>query len=355
MSKLRTFVFLTAFALVGGPARAADDLGDDAMTAIEDELPPPPPDDDLEAELSGVESADPRPPAPKADAGKARAPDAVPAEVPATAASPVDPNPAETRGPIVREDERASSTRGEKIFDWSKHRGETEVPHPFADKGLIRIDKNNVYHYRVEETESHRAADFHAGPFNPVNLSNPEDDGPYSFYEDNYNGGAPALLVNYEWQIWNSALGKAGLRAGAGLFFSQGHGHFVHLDNTRLKPLEVFSFAAVPFNFGLVYRMQWFHRQLFVPYVDGGGTLWAFAETRDDGKRPKFGGSAAAYGALGLGINLTYYNALSRIALDREYGIHAMYLIAEYRRTQTLSPHYDFSSNFLNAGLLMEF
>jgi len=254
---------------------------------------------------------------------------------------------------IVREEERPSSPPGEKIFDWSKHQGETEVAHPFAEKGLIRIDKQRVYHYRIVEKDSRRAADVHAGPFNPTELANPKADGPNSTYADNYNGGAPSILVNYEWQFAHSALGKMGFRAGSGLFFSQGNGHFV-IDN-GLKPLEVFTFVAFPLNAGLVYRFQFWHHQLLIPYAEGGGTLWAFAETRDDGKRPKFGGSAGAYAAVGAAFNLTYFNALSRIALDREYGIHAVYLLAEYRRTQGLTPHYDFSANFINGGLLMEF
>jgi hypothetical protein len=328
---------LVALTCLPPSARAQDDFADEDARAIEDELPPPPEDDAIADDELG------QPPAPAAEPAAAE---------PALAR---EPGAVEdySRREIVREEERPSSTPGEKIFDWSKHQGETEVAHPFAEKGLIRIDKDRVYHYRVEEVDSNRAADFHAGPFNPTELANPNDDGPYATYADNYNGGAPAIFVNYEWQFAHSPLGKMGFRAGGGLFFSQGNGHFVHLND--LKPLEVFSFFAFPINAGLVYRFQFWHRQLVVPYAEGGGTLWAFGETRDDGKRPKFGGSLGAYAAAGAAFNLTYFNALSRIALDREYGIHAVYLLAEFRRTQGLSPHYDFSANFINGGLLMEF
>ena len=323
-------------------ADAQDDFADDAPSVIEDELPPP--DDALPAEA--ISDEDLKPSSPRNVEATA---------VPASEPAPRHPDSAEefSQREIVREEERASAAPGEKIFDWSKHEGETEVAHPFAEKGLIRIDKDRVYHYRVDEVDTNRAADFHAGPFNPTELANPRDDGPYAGYDDNYNGGAPAILVNYEWQFAHSALGKMGFRAGAGLFFSQGNGHFVHLND--LKPLEVFTLFAFPISAGLVYRFQFWHRQLMVPYVEGGGTLWAFGETRDDGKRPKFGGSLGAYAAFGAAFNLTYFNALSRIALDREYGIHAVYLLAEFRRTQGLSPHYDFSANYLNGGLLMEF
>ena len=334
--------FIVALSLgFGAPlARAVDDLGGEDDLAVEREIdsvdePTTIPNPDL-----GVRAA--TPPVPD------------PSETPPPSTPPFEELPPdEPRGPIVAEPERPSSPRGEKIFDWDKHRGEREVHHPFAEKGLVRITKDKTYLYKVSESEQRRAADFHAGPFTPVNLANPNADGAFSTYEDNYNGGAPALLVNYEWQIWQMPVGKMGLRAGGGLFYSQGHGHFVH--DTTLKPLEVFTFIALPLNVGVVYRMQLFHRQLIVPYGEGGGTLWAFGELRDDNKSPKFGGAPAAYVAAGAAFNMTYFNAISRVALDRQYGINAIYVLAEYRGMIGLSKNYDFTASFLNGGILMEF
>ncbi|NJL24065.1 MAG: hypothetical protein HC902_02025 [Calothrix sp. SM1_5_4] len=253
--------------------------------------------------------------------------------------------------------DRPSPPSGEPIFDWSKHKGEKEVPHPFAEKGLIRIAKDRTYIYRVDESEQSRAASFRIGVFNPVNLENPDMAGQEgASFEENYDQtDNPSVMIDYEWQSWRSPLGKIGLRAGAGIYVAQGHGHFVSGINSGLEPRELFTFVAVPLSLGAVYRMHVWHRQLFVPYAEGGGIAFAFSELRDDDKPPKFGGAPAGYYAGGLALNLSYFDKLARIQLDREYGINAVYLTVEYRGVVALSEKFDFSSDLYNAGFLMEF
>ena len=249
-----------------------------------------------------------------------------------------------------------SSGQGTPLFDWSKHRGEKEVQHPFAEKGLIRISKDRTYFYKVEESPQTRAMTFRAGIFNPSALSNPDEKGqPGSTFHDNYAAStSPALMLDYEWQRWRTDLGKIGLRAGSGLFLAQGNGHFVGGVNAGLTPKEVFTFVTIPINLGLIYRMNFGRRQLFVPYVEGGGTIFSFTEMRDDSKPPKFGAAPGAYAAAGMAFNMTYFDALSRIQLDREYWISAIYLKAEYRQLIAFS-RYDFTSPLVNGGFCMEF
>ena len=242
------------------------------------------------------------------------------------------------------------------IFDWSKHKGEKEVPHPFADKGLIRIQEDGTYIYRTDESPQKNAFDFHIGLFDFQNLKNPETG---ATFRDNYNEtSSPSLLVNYEWQFFHTPVGKLGLRAGGGLYVAQGHGHFVHADDPDLvgkMPLTTFTLFVVPISAGAVYRMQFWDKQLIVPYAEGGGTGFTFSELRDDGHGPKFGASPAAYFALGGALNMTYFDNFSRIQLDREYGINRVYLMLEYRNELALVKRFDFSSDFFNAGFLMEY
>ena len=277
----------------------------------------------------------------------------------------IDEEPPTTRGSrITHTDmtaesgtEKPSAAPGEKIFDWSKYKGATEVPHPFAEKGLVRITKDRIYLYKVPETEEDRAFSFQVGPFDPTNLSNPDaTNGRGANFAQNYDqSSAPAVLLTKEWQLIRSAIGKFGLRAGSGIFVAQGHGHFVSNTNASKTPKEQFTLLAFPTSAGAVYRMQFVHRQLFIPFADGGLTGFPFSEIRDDGKAPKFAGSLAAYAAGGLAINMTYFDYLSRIQLNREYGISAIYLTLEFRRLFALSPHYDFSANYINGGFLFEY
>jgi len=252
-------------------------------------------------------------------------------------------------------DYRASGSSGEKIFDWSKHENETTVKHPFAEKGLIKIGKDKTYYYKVKESEQKRAASFHIGVYDPSNLSNPDSDFKASFYDNYDQSQNPAVIFEYEWQGWQSAIGKFGIRAGTGILVAQGNGHFASGVNQALTPREQFTFFALPNTLGAVYRMHLFHRQLLVPYAEGGGLAWTFSEFRDDNKAPKFGGALGAYGAVGVAFNLTYFDYLTRIQLDREYGINACYMTAEYRHVFTLSQRFDFTSDYFNGGFLMEF
>lgn len=253
---------------------------------------------------------------------------------------------------IFEESQKSSSSSGEPIFDWSKHKSEKEVPHPFAEKGLIRVTKDRDYLYKTTESDQTRAIDFKVGMYEPKLLKNPETS---ASFEDSYNQSQnPLFMANYEWQFWPSAVGKWGLRAGGGLFFAQGHGHFAAGVNEDKVPREVFTFIMVPINLGVAYRMHIWHRQLIIPYAEGGGTIFGFTETRDDDKPPKFGGSLGAYYAGGVAFNLSYFDAISRIQLDREYGINSVYLTVEYRGIVSIMRNFDFTANFLTAGFLME-
>ncbi|MGE3760243.1 MAG: hypothetical protein AB7H97_20930 [Pseudobdellovibrionaceae bacterium] len=263
---------------------------------------------------------------------------------------------AEDNKPLPPE-QRASSESGQPIFDWSKHRGEREVPHPFAEKGLLRIRKDGTYIYKTEESKQTNAFSFAVGMYEPEMLSNPDAQGPTAEFNNNYDQtNSPMIMAHYEWQFMKSPVGKFGLRFGSGLYVAQGNGHFKSGGvNDGLTPQEIFTFIAMPNSVGLVYRMHFWDKQLLVPYGEGGAIAWSFAEMRDDNKNPKFGGAAGAYAAAGLAINLTYFDKFSAISLDREYGINRVYLTAEYRPIFPLSERYDFTGNMIDAGFLMEF
>jgi hypothetical protein len=267
--------------------------------------------------------------------------------------------PSEVTAEKIKAAQGARASKDAVLFDWSKHQNATEVAHPYAEKGLMRITRDKTYIYRVSESEQQTAAQIRFGAYNPENLeAPPNSDGTRSTFEENYNQtDNPAVMVDWEWQLWKSPIGKWGITAGAGAYVAQGNGHFAGNINAQegKTPLEVFTLAVIPVNAGVTYRLQIWDKQMIVPYASGGGTIFGFGEFRDDNKAPKWGGSYGAYFAGGGALNLTYFDALSKIQLDREYGINAVYLTAEYRNIVGLSSNFDFSSNFVNGGFLLEY
>lgn len=288
------------------------------------------------------------------DEGSAPAGDLTPADDAAAADTPPKPPPPPTTPPSPKYQSDGTS---EKVFDWSKYENAKEVPHPFAEKGLMRITKDRTYIYKVDQTDQKRAASFRIGIFNPENLANPDAKGQAgSTFDENYDQATnPAIMFDYEWQLWRMPVGKVGVRAGTGVFIAQGNGHFSSPVNQGRTPREIFTFWAMPTVLGAVYRLQFWDKQLFVPYAEGGGMAIPFGEFRDDDRPPKWGGAFAAYYVGGVAMNLTYFDKMSGIQLDREYGINRVYLTAEYRGIVGLSSNYDFTSTLINGGLLMEF
>lgn len=246
-------------------------------------------------------------------------------------------------------------------FDWSKHQNATEVPHPYAEKGLLRITRDKTYIYKVSESEQQKAVQVRVGSYLPTNLAVPGEDGASdALFEDNYDQtDSPAFQFDWEWQAWKSPIGKWGLTLGLGAYVAQGNGHFAGTNNINVglgfTPKEIFTLVVIPVSVGAVYRLQIFRRQLFVPYGAGGGMVFTVGEFRDDNKSPKGAAVLGSFYAAGVAMNLSYFDALARIQLDREYGINSIYLTAEYRGLISLNKDLDFGSDFVNGGFLMEY
>lgn len=226
----------------------------------------------------------------------------------------------------------------------------TRIKHPNASKGLTKITRDKVYIYKVKESDQTKAASFRFGFIAPNNLQNPET---ADYYDQFYDPNNPALQFDYEWQLFRK-VGKFGIKVGTGLALASGTGRFKNDLNGEREPKEKFTFVYLPNSVGGIIRLQFFKKQWFVPYGEGGGTVFTFGEFRDDGKNPKFGAAFGGYFAAGVALNLGLFNELSMLELDREYSINSIFLNAEYRHYQGVGD-FDFTSDYINGGLTVEF
>ncbi len=224
------------------------------------------------------------------------------------------------------------------------------IEHPLSKKGLVKIDSDRTYIYDIKKSDQTRAVSVRFALFTPKQLRNSSTG--VSFTDLYTVGSVPMLLVDYEWMLWRT-FGKLYFTLGSGIFTGSGHGRFE--TETYFTPKETFTFAVFPINVGVAWRIQFFERQIFVPYLAGGGTLFPFAEIRDDGTKPKFGMAYGAYSGAGLQINANFMDTKSMADLDREYGINDVYFTGEFRLYQGNPNKFDFSGTAINFGILMEF
>lgn len=227
-----------------------------------------------------------------------------------------------------------------------------KIKHPGAKDGLYLIDEEGVYHYRVQNTSKKDNALF----IKVVSQTTPEiygetDAGTFSF--DDMYGVSEMLGVEfiYEWQPFKQ-FGKSGVQLGLGLTTASGKGYFKSAD-TSLEgktPRESYTFFSVPVSAGVIYRFEYGERQWFVPYLAGGLLYNGLLEYRNDGDISA-SGAFGAYGSGGLLVNLTAFNKELAFKMDREYGFSQLWLMAEFKRTQSFQTDLDITSNQISVGI----
>lgn len=221
--------------------------------------------------------------------------------------------------------------------------------HPDAKKGLIRIEQDGTYVYKVKMKKSTETGIFKAGVMAPPQIT--AADGIHNFAGMYGDGYLPAFFMEYEWQPF-SKYGKLGVQGGLGLAMAEGNGYFIN--DPLTVPQESYTFIVVPLSLGLVYRLEYFKRQWVAPYLSGGGTYIGVAELRDDNEN-NFSGTPAAYGSAGLMFNISAADRLLAFNLSSEYGIANLWLIADFRYQYAFSEDLDFTGDILTLGIGVDF
>lgn len=217
----------------------------------------------------------------------------------------------------------------------------------------VEMLASGEYRYRMQPSLARKSASFRLGVMTPPEITNPDND---VKYEDIYGKEpAPILLGDYEFLRLFSKAGRLGIKFGSGLIFANGRGRFKDPARAAELPDESYMFVVFPNTLTANYRFQFAQKQILVPFIEGGGGYYTFAEIRDDGKRPKFGGSLVGVAAGGFNFLLNWLDPAAVRSLDAEYGINHVWLTAEARATVGVNKTVDFTNTSFNAGFLMEF
>lgn len=286
---------------------------------------------EIENDLSGPESMD-------------EAPDIIESQDPVQNEQPtVKQTPLENR--------LATPQYSQKQNPVPKSGGVRMEPHPQAGKGLIRINKDGSYQYRVKLKKKSASGSFRFATMTPPAISSSDGSITYeSMYgKKNLNG----LLFDYEWQPFRG-FGSLGLKFETGFSMASAKG-YLGAPPSSTRSEEEYTLFMVPLSAMVVYRFEYARRQWFVPYVFGGASYFGLIEIRDDNDPAKFGGAPAALAGGGIMISLTAWNTQSAFALSEEYGIADMWFSIEGRAIQGLNETVDVTSQALLAGITVDF
>lgn len=234
--------------------------------------------------------------------------------------------------------------------------GNKKIAHPNAAKGLYLIDQTTgKYYYRTEKVaKKNQTTSVRLGMIDPPGIeATPEVGNAFTFADMYGDSQLPFLMLDYEWQPFTK-FGKLGFILGMGFFTATGNGRF-KVDNGIAEAKESYTFIGLPISAGVLYRFEFTHRQWVVPFVNAGASYYLLGEIRDDGKRPAFLGTPAAYGSGGLMFNITAWDRDIAFTMDREYSISNMWLTAEFKVIQSLNEDIDLSTNFFNIGISVDY
>ncbi len=244
---------------------------------------------------------------------------------------------------------------GHYVYDVNDRSTEpAQQPNPMLERP-IEITSKGEYNYKLESKPSSKTASFRVGVMAPPVIKNNSVEGTTidfkTIYSDAYQ---PVLMGDYEWRL-TSKIGRLGIKFTSGVFSASGQGQFRKPNPEGLSAQERFTFLMFPNQLTGIYRFQYADKQVLVPYVEGGGAYFTYAEIRDDSKPPKFGGSLGLVSAAGVNFLLDWLDRRAIQRLDAEYGIQHVWLTAEARVVVGLNKDVDISSQAILAGVTFDF
>lgn len=229
--------------------------------------------------------------------------------------------------------------------------------HAGAADGLTRIDADGVYIYDVENELKNQSSHIHIGaatnPSITVDIEDLNGNISQVNFEDIYEG-ASSTTFGYDYEYFFTTVGgKLGAQLGFSAQFANGQGRLV-IDPSR-SSTEKFSFFTVPLYAGAIYRFEYKDKQLFAPYLAGGGVYMALAEKRDDRAKINAIGAPGFYGTGGVLFNITAFDREMASDFISEYGISNLWLNIEFKTVQVFSEVFEYQASYIQGGLSFDF
>lgn len=236
------------------------------------------------------------------------------------------------------------------------------IRHQGSKDGLTRIDENGVYYYDTPNPLKNQSFHVKAGmATNPelgvlVCQKTPTDDCASQTevtFDDLYKD-ASSMTIGFDYDYFLSVdYGKIGLQGGLFFQYASGRGR-VASDPTQ-ESQEKFSFLTVPAYVGLTYRFEYKDKQIFAPYVSGGGVYIGLIEKREDKSDFNSAGGLGFYGAGGILVNVTAFDRDLANDFYSEYEIGNMWINLEFRVTEVSAEIFNYSAQYVQGGISFDY
>ncbi len=247
-------------------------------------------------------------------------------------------------------------------YSFAVDSGLKKIQHAGSADGLTRIDKDGVYLYDVENELKNQSSHIRIGA-----ASNPEVSVDVCqvlgtndcasiqtiSFDDIYTG-ASKMTLGYDYEyFFTLSGGKLGAQLGFALQYAQGQGR-LKIDLTK-SSTEKFIFVTLPLYFGGTYRFEYKDKQLFAPYISGGGVYMGLFEKREDTSKIAAIGSPGFYATGGILFNVTAMDREMASDFNSEYGISNLWINLEFKTVNVESEAFKYESNYIQSGLSFDF
>lgn len=217
---------------------------------------------------------------------------------------------------------------------------------------LVHISQTGVHQYEVVTSPLRGSMSLNLGMFPAPSINN---DG-FTYAQQYGTSSRLMLFANYEWNLFKN-LGNMSIHLELGGMWASGNGRFTSPENAGRTPKEQYLFLMMPATVGLMYSLEFWRNQFFVPFGIGGGSYFGLLELRDDFDFGSIGVAASPSVFFGGGIQLLL-DALASgdlTVIDREFGINHIYLIGEVRYYISLSGDFQFEGLVASGGVRFDF
>ncbi len=244
-----------------------------------------------------------------------------------------------------------SSNVDAQVADSSTSKDGKYIYHPNQEKGLYKINKNGEYLYKYKKSKLHGFIHLKGGLYNFENFPTDVEGLQFEDFYDSNN--ATTFLIEYDWPIFKK-FQSLSLKFTGGFSYNRGRGKFV--DSTIDTPVqERYTFWFFPVGVGLTYKLKFISNQIFLPYVHASLNYNLMAEYKEDFESFEYLGILGANAAAGVSINMGWFERLTALQLDQDFGINNVYLSFEARQVVSFEANNDINGFVFLGGFSFEY